>query len=156
MWNFLNARFEELLGAILLAVMACISFINVIMRYCTNLSFSSSEELTVNFFVWIVLLGTARAFREGNNFSMNLLYDAMPRPVRKLLYIFGTLCSIIFFAALCWQGYIEVVDEIELEVVSESLAIPVWLYTMATPLFSALIIVRILQKVREDFRTRNY
>ena len=156
MWNFLNARFEELLGALLLAVMACISFINVIMRYCTNLSFSSSEELTVNFFVWIVLLGTARAFREGNNFSMNLLYDAMPRPVRKLLYIFGTLCSIIFFAALCWQGYIEVVDEIELEVVSESLAIPVWLYTMATPLFSALIIVRILQKVREDFRTRNY
>ena len=156
MWNFLNARFEELLGAILLAVMACISFINVIMRYCTNLSFSSSEELTVNFFVWIVLLGTTRAFREGNNFSMNLLYDAMPRPVRKLLYIFGTLCSIIFFAALCWQGYIEVVDEIELEVVSESLAIPVWLYTMATPLFSALIIVRILQKVREDFRTRNY
>ena len=156
MWNFLNARFEELLGAILLAVMACISFINVIVRYCTNLSFSSSEELTVNFFVWIVLLGTARAFREGNHFSMNLLYDAMPRPVRKLLYIFGTLCSIIFFAALCWQGYIEVVDEIELEVVSESLAIPVWLYTMATPLFSALIIVRILQKVREDFRTRNY
>ena len=48
MWSFLNARFEELLGALLLAVMACISFINVIVRYCTNFSFSSSEELTVN------------------------------------------------------------------------------------------------------------
>lgn len=47
-------------------------------------------------------------------------------------------------------------DEFELNVVSESLAIPVWIYTMATPLFSALIIVRILQKVREDFRLRNY
>ena len=156
MWNFLNARFEELLGAILLAVMACISFINVIVRYCTNFSFSSSEELTVNLFVWIVLLGTSRAFREGGNFSMNLLYDAMPRPLRKLLYIFGTLCSIAFFAALCWQGYIEVKDEIELEVISESLAIPVWIYTIATPLFSALIIVRILQKLWEDFRSRNY
>ncbi|HJD96890.1 TRAP transporter small permease [Mailhella massiliensis] len=156
MWSFLNARFEELLGALLLAVMACISFINVIVRYCTNFSFSSSEELTVNFFVWIVLLGTARAFREGGNFSMNLLYDAMPRPVRKLLYVFSILCSIVFFAALCWQGSVEVMDEIELNVVSESLAIPVWLYTIATPLFSALIIVRILQKVWEDFRARNY
>lgn len=156
MWSFLNARFEELLGALLLAVMACISFINVIVRYCTNFSFSSSEELTVNFFVWIVLLGTSRAFREGGNFSMNLLYDAMPRSVRKLLYLFSVVCCIVFFVALCWQGCIEVMDEIELNVVSESLAIPVWLYTIATPLFSALIIVRILQKVREDFRTRSY
>ena len=156
MWSFLNARFEELLGALLLAVMACISFINVIVRYCTNFSFSSSEELTVNLFVWIVLLGTSRAFREGGNFSMNLLYDAMPRSVRKLLYLFSVVCCIVFFAALCWQGCIEVMDEIELNVVSESLAIPVWLYTIATPLFSALIIVRILQKVWEDFRTRSY
>lgn len=152
MWNFLNSRFEELLGALLLAVMACIAFINVIVRYCTNLSFSSSEELTVNFFVWIVLLGTSRAFREGTNFSMSLLYEALPRPVRKVLYYFGVLCSVIFFAALCWQGYIEVTDEIALNVVSESLAIPVWLYTMATPLFSALIVVRIFQKLREDMR----
>lgn len=156
MWDFLNRRFEELLGAFLLAVMACISFINVIIRYCTNFSFSSSEELTVNFFVWIVLLGTARAFREGGNFSMNLLYDAMPRPVRKLLYLFALMCSVAFFAALCWQGYIEVTDEIALNVVSESLAIPVWLYTIATPLFSVLIIVRIFQKVREDFRIGRY
>ena len=87
---------------------------------------------------------------------MNLLYDAMPRPVRKLLYVFSVVCCIAFFAALCWQGTIEVMDEIELNVVSESLAIPVWLYTIATPLFSALIIVRILQKVWEDFRTRSY
>jgi len=156
MRDFLNRRFEELLGAFLLAVMACISFINVIIRYCTNFSFSSSEELTVNFFVWIVLLGTARAFREGGNFSMNLLYDAMPRPVRKLLYLFALICSVVFFAALCWQGYIEVTDEIALNVVSESLALPVWLYTIATPLFSVLIIVRIFQKVREDFRIGRY
>ena len=79
MLDFLNKRLEELLGAFLLAVMACVAFANVIVRYCTNLSFAASEEITVNLFVWIVLLGTSRAFREGTNFSMNLLYDAMPR-----------------------------------------------------------------------------
>ena len=125
MLNFLNSRFEEILGAFLLGLMACISFINVIVRYCTNFSFSASEELTVNFFVWIVLLGTARAFREGSNFCMNLLY----------------------------LGSIEVWDEFSLNVSSESLDIPVWLYTMATPLFSLLIIVRIIQKVISDFKS---
>ena len=156
LFNLINKRFEEFLGALLLAVMACIAFINVIVRYCTNLSFAASEELTVNFFVWIVLLGTSRAFREGGNFSMNILYDHASRPVRSLLYIISIICSTAFFAALCWHGTFEVIDELELDVVSESLAIPVWLYTAATPLFSALIIIRILQKFFEDMRTGSF
>ena len=44
MLHFLNTRFEELLGSFLLAVMACIAFINIIIRYCTNLSFSASDR----------------------------------------------------------------------------------------------------------------
>ena len=156
MLDFLNKRLEEWLGAFLLAVMACVAFANVIVRYCTNFSFAASEEITVNFFVWIVLLGTSRAFREGSNFSMNLLYDALPRSIRKVLYIFSILCCLTFFAALAYEGYIEVMDEMDLDVVSESLAIPVWLYTICTPVFSILIIVRILQKVWDDLRIRNY
>ncbi|MBQ8829051.1 MAG: TRAP transporter small permease [Burkholderiaceae bacterium] len=156
MWKFLDQHFEELLGAILLAVMACIACINVFVRYCTNFSFSASEELTVNLFVWIVLLGTARAFRENSNFCMSLLYNAMPKSIRFGLYIFILLCSVAFFACLCWLGTIEVMDEFELNVSSESLAIPVWIYTMATPLFSALIVFRILQKAIEDIKNRTY
>ena len=78
MLKYLDGRFEELLGALLLAVMVSVAFINVVVRYCTNLSFSASEELTVNFFVWVVLLGASRSFREGSNFSMSLLYAACP------------------------------------------------------------------------------
>ncbi len=152
MLKFLNGRFEELLGAFLLLLMASISFINVIIRYCTNLSFSASEELTVNFFVWIVLLGTARTFREGGNFSMNVLYNLSSPAIRKCMYFFGIACCLAFFAVLCYLGCIEVLDEFELNVSSESLDIPVWLYTMATPLFSLLIIVRIIQKVFADMK----
>lgn len=86
MLHFLNTRFEDLLGSFLLAVMACIAFFNIIIRYCTNLSFSASEELTVNFFVWIVLLGTSIAFRESSNFTMNLLYSITHGWLRKTLY----------------------------------------------------------------------
>ncbi len=44
----------------------------------------------------------------------------------------------------------------DLNVSSESLDIPVWLYTLATPLFSLLIIVRILQRTVEDFRLNRF
>ncbi|MDO5537863.1 MAG: TRAP transporter small permease [Desulfovibrionaceae bacterium] len=156
MLKFLNERLEEILGSIVLAVMAVIAFLNVIVRYCTNFSFSYSEELTVNLFVWIVLLGTSRSFREGSNFCMSLFYDMMPRPARRVLYLFSLACCIAFFAALFYMGFLEVKDEIELSVVSESLAIPVWLYTICTPVLSLVIIFRILQKCAEDFRTGNY
>ena len=156
MLHFLNTRFEELLGSFLLAVMACIAFINIIIRYCTNLSFSASEELTVTFFVWIVLLGTSIAFRESSNFTMNLLYSITHGWLRKTLYFFGVICSLAFFVMLVYLGAIEVIDEIELNVSSESLDIPVWLYTIATPLFSALIIVRILQRTVEDIQKQNF
>lgn len=156
MLEFLNRRFEEVLGGLILAVMACIAFINVIIRYCTTLSFSASEELTVNLFVWIVLLGTACAFRESSNFTMNVLYSCTHGLLRKFLYFFSLVCCIAFFGCLIYLGSLEVLDEIELNASSESLNIPVWLYTIATPLFSTLIIFRILQRTCEDIRLNRF
>lgn len=156
MFKYLDRHFEELLGAVLLAAMVSIAFINVIVRYCTNLSFSASEELTVNLFVWIVLLGVSRAFREKTNFSMSVVYALCSKSIRVWLYCFAVICSIAFFVWLAWLGAVEVWDEYELNVSSESLDIPVWIYTMATPLFSALIVVRILQRALFDLRRNEF
>lgn len=49
MWSFLDKRFEDILGSIMLAVMVTITFLNVIVRYCTNFSFAWTEEITINF-----------------------------------------------------------------------------------------------------------
>lgn len=152
MLHFINTRLEELIGAALLLVMASIAFINVLVRYCTNLSFSSSEELTVNLFVWIVLLGISRCFRDGTHFSMSLLYAALSKRLRFFMDIFSFLCSEAFFMALCYYGYCEVYDEIDLNVVSESLAIPVWLYTISIPLVSFIIMIRIVQNFSKRLR----
>ena len=122
MLHFLNTRFEELLGAFLLAVMACIAFINIIVRY----------------------------------FTMSVVYSCTKGWLRKALYIFSVICCLAFFVWLVYLGAIEVIDEMDLNVSSESLDIPVWLYTMATPLFSLLIIVRILQRTVEDFRLNRF
>lgn len=156
MWRYLETRFEEILGSVLLAVMVTIAFVNVIVRYCTSFSFAWTEELTVNFFVWVVLLGTARSFRDGGHLGMTLLYESLPRQIRRLCYWAAIIICIVFFGALCWTGSLEVVDEYELEAISESLGIPVWWYTSATPLFSLLIIYRMLQRAVADLRSGNY
>ena len=154
--RFLNERAEESLGALMLAVMSVIAFLNVVVRYCTNLSFAWSEELTVNLFVWVVLLGTAAVFRERGHLGMNLLYDALPKKVRLACYLLALALGLAFFAALVWYGVLEIKDEIELEATSESLGIPVWIYTLATPLVSCLVIVRIAQRAWTDLRRGDY
>ena len=146
-------HFEEYLGALLLAVMATVAFANVVVRYCTNLSFSVSEELTVNLFVWVVMLGASRAFREGSNFCMSVIFNAVPKSLKRVMYLLGMICSIIFLCVLCYYGTIEVMDEVDLEVVSESLAIPVWLYTGVTPLLSLVAVIRVIQRTVDDFRS---
>lgn len=156
MWQFLDRHFEEILGSLLFAVMVGVAFVNVVVRYLTPFSFAWSEELTINFFVWVVLLGTARAFREGTNLGMNLLYDALPRHLRLGFYWLAVLFCLGFFGIMAYVGLVEVLDEIEIDSVSEALAIPVWWYTMATPLFSVLIIFRMLQKTCADMRNRYY
>ena len=87
---------------------------------------------------------------------MNLFYDALPRPLRLVCYLAGFLICILFFAVLGWTGVLEILDEADLEVTSESLAIPVWLYTSCTPLLSLLTIFRILQRGAEVLRLRKY
>ena len=126
MWSLLDRRFEDYLGSFMLAAMAAIAFINVVVRYCTSFSFAWTEELTINFFVWITMLGTARAFREGGHLGMTALYDALPRRFRRVCYWGSVLLAVCFFGALFWTGLTEVLDEIDLEATSEALGIPVW------------------------------
>ncbi|WP_337428232.1 TRAP transporter small permease, partial [Desulfovibrio sp.] len=116
MLRFLDTRLEEMLGALLLAVMVTIAFVNVVVRYCTPFSFAWTEELTINFFVWIVLLGSARSFRDGSHLGMSILYDALPKSLRFCCYLLSMALCLGFFGALAWTGWLEVRDEYELEV----------------------------------------
>lgn len=154
MLQFLDRHFEDVLGSILLAIMVTIAFINVIVRYCTAFSFAWTEEITVNFFVWITMLGTAKAFRSGSHLAMSLVYDSFSRKGKIICYVFACIVCLIFFGALFYTGVKEVIDEYELDAISESMGIPVWWYTIATPLFSLLIIFRMLQHSWYDWRSR--
>ena len=147
---------EELIGSIMVFVMVSVAFVNVVVRYLTSYSFSFSEELEVNLFVWCVLLGTAMAFKQGANLSLTMFYDLCPKSVRKLLFILSTVASIIFFGVLAYMGYLEVADEVALGVITESLGIPVYFYTVATPLVSALIVIRILDAAVATIRKNDY
>lgn len=154
--TFLLKHLEEALGAILLAVMVSIAFLNVVTRYVLRYSMAFTEELTLYLFVWMVMVGTSLAFREGSNMCVSLLYDRLPKTFRKYVFLVINVMSLIFFCVLAYWGYREVLDEILLNAKTEALELPVYVFTGAVPLISLLIIARLVFKSVSVLRSGDY
>ncbi|GHS94952.1 hypothetical protein AGMMS50276_08920 [Synergistales bacterium] len=149
-------NFEEIVGSLALAVMIFITFLNVITRYVIIHPLSFTEEVTVSMFVWIVLLGTSVAFRKNAHLSMTFVYDFMSLPLKKISFVIANAMCLVFFSLLTWLGSIQVFDELDLGVTSEALGIPTAIYSAGIPVFSLLIIIRILQSCRDIMRKGTY
>ena len=151
-WNNL----EEIISSAMIAIMVTVAFVNVITRYFIKMSLAWTEELEVNLFVWLVLLGTALAFKKGGHLGMSFIYEKFSPKYRKVLFAMSIGLGTVFFVVLAYLGYLEVRDEIALSVTTESLGIPVYIYTIATPVLSVLIIIRIFQAAVKQIRAGKY
>jgi len=136
---------EELLGAALLALMALLAFVNVITRYVFQVPLAFTEEIEVNALVWLTLFGTSAAFRRRHHLKMLFFQDRLPKAVAIWLNHFITLLGAGLFASLGYLGLMQLLDERFLEITSESLGLPQWLYTICIPVGCSLIVFRIIQ-----------
>ncbi len=147
---------EESLSAVLLAAMATIAFVNVLTRFGLNYSLAFTEELTVYFSVWVTLLGISLAFREKNHMVVTMFYDMLPGSTRKAAYLFAALCNIAFFAILGYWGFVQVHDEMMLQVRTESMHMPMWFFSASIPVVSCFIIMRVVFRTIHDVKSGNY
>ena len=152
MLALLERRLEEVLGAFVLAVMVTIAFINVISRYLIRLPLAFTEEITVNLFVWLVLLGTAVAFRDEAHLKVVFFVDRLPKVWQRWVIVFTHLVSLAVFAVILRLGWLQVADEIWLGVTTQSMGVPVWYFTLGMPVGAALVILRILQAMGRALR----
>lgn len=153
--RWIVAHFEEILSTILLSLMAILAFAGVITRYVFHVPIAFTEELEINALVWLTLFGTASAFRRKKHLRMTFLQDKMPRAWQRCLTLTINLLCIGLFAILGYLGYIQLLDEKFLEITSESLNIPQWIYTVCIPVGCMLIIGRILESSYTEIKGWN-
>jgi TRAP-type C4-dicarboxylate transport system permease small subunit len=147
MW--LLRDFEKILCAAIFMAMTGIGFANVVIRYLTNRSFAATEELLVNGFLLLTLLGAAIAARRGEHLAVTILFDALPRRGRMvLLWISGALgLALLGLSAwFCWQL---LVYQFQSGLASYALQLPAWYYTAGLPFAFLLVAVRFLQHLLE-------
>lgn len=141
----ITAHFEEVLCAILFAIMAILAFVNIISRYLLKYSLAFTEEILISFFVWLTLLGTAIAFRQGGHLGFNFITDRLPGTFRKLFVWVSALLGVMLFLFLIYFSIFQLKEEISMNITSSGIGIPQWWYTIGMPIWSILVIVRIIQ-----------
>ncbi len=99
------AWIEESLLALLLAGMTGVAFVNVVARRLFASSFPWALELTLNLFLYLVLLGMAYALRRGLHASVDAFVRRLAPRAEKLCYLLASLCVVVYALVLSATGF---------------------------------------------------
>jgi len=133
-------RIDHWIVAILLFTMASIAFINVLSRYLFHFSFAATEEITINLFVWMTVIGSGIAFERGGQLGMITLYNLFPKRFKKVVIVFGSALSALLFLLVDIYMIQAIYEELTLfQATSAALGIPVWIYYIGVPIFSVFV-----------------
>ncbi len=148
-------NFEEYLGAIILFIMVSVGFVNVLTRYLIKYPLAFTEEIELALFVYLVVLGTAAAFKKNAHLCVSFFVNLFPKKLKKIIIIFGMILSILLFGVLFYYGILQVRDERMFSTTSEALGIPTWYYTLSIPIGCFLIIIRLFQAIYIELKKKD-
>ncbi|OPX38930.1 MAG: hypothetical protein B1H11_03965 [Desulfobacteraceae bacterium 4484_190.1] len=139
-----SIRIDHWISAILLFTMAAIAFINVLSRYLFHFSFAATEEITINLFVWLTVVGSGIAFERGGQLGMVTLYNVFPRKFKRVIVLFSAGMSALLFILVDIYTIQAIKDEVTLfHATSAALGIPVWIYYTGVPILSIFVFMGI-------------
>ena len=90
------AGFEKIVTSVILVFVTVLTFANVCVRYLTPNQFAWSEELTINLFVLLIMLGCGLSTRDGSLISLSLVFDRLGVMGKKIFVAIITLANIAF------------------------------------------------------------
>lgn len=138
-------RMEEYLCAVILLFMALLGFANVAVRYLTTFSLAFSEELLVNLFVWLSLLGIAIGVKRQAHLGVTVLTDLFPRSWQRVVLALAAVAGIVLFVIVLRQGWELTLIQRSWGARSYSLDLPMWWFSAGIPVGAAFVLIRLLQ-----------
>ncbi|NMM36335.1 MAG: TRAP transporter small permease [Glaciimonas sp.] len=140
-------KIEEFCAALAMALICCITFANVLVRYFTDVSFAFTEEFSIFLMVVLTLFGAAAAFARDTHIRMTFITERLPRKLARVLEYLVLALSALMFAIMAWYGTFLFWDDWQYGTTSPGIGIPQWIYTLWLPLLSVVIFLRIIGRM---------
>jgi len=138
-------RWEDWVGAATLALLALITFANVLVRYFSNESFAWTEEISVSLMVVLTLVATSGAVLRDRHIRVEILFHGGSKARRRRLGMLSAFATIVAFSILSVLGGRLAWDDYQYEVTSPGIGVPQWWYTVALPVLCIVITWRAIE-----------
>lgn len=148
-----SLRLEDVLTAGAMALLALITFANVIVRYFTDSSFAWTEELSVFLMIVLALVGGSSAVARDRHIRIEFFCASGTARRRRRLAQLGAALVALLFALIAVVSVRVVWDDWRFEETSPGIGVPQWWYSVWLPVLAALITWRavglLLQRTRQ-------
>lgn len=135
---------EDWLTVIVMALLALITFANVVVRYLTDQSFAWTEEFSVFLMIVLALVAGSASVARNRQIRIEFFADSGPASRQRALARFGALMVALLFMLMAVLSSRIVWDQFQYEETSPGIGVPMWWYTIWLPVMSVAIALRAL------------
>ena len=104
-----------------------LNFINVIGRYGFGSTILSADELQIYIMVFMTFLGAAVVAWRNRQLRMDVVVNALPMPLRRLLRMAELAVTIVLTAFVLWNSTHYAMQMFDIGRVSDMARVPVWI-----------------------------
>jgi TRAP-type C4-dicarboxylate transport system permease small subunit len=135
---------EDWLTVVVMALLALITFTNVVVRYFTDQSFAWTEEFSVFLMIVLALVAGSASVARNRQIRIEYFADSGPAARQRALARFGAIMVFLLFALIAVLSVRVVYDDIQFGETSPGIGVPQWWYTIWLPVMSVAIAGRAL------------
>jgi TRAP-type C4-dicarboxylate transport system permease small subunit len=122
----LTGWIEHALAYAFIAAVA-LNFINVVGRYGFGSTILSADELQIFIMVFMTFLGAAVVAWRNQHLRMDVLVNALPPPIRRLIKIAELVAIVILAAFVLWNSTYYAKQMFNIGRVSDMAQVPMWI-----------------------------
>ena len=127
-------QIEDWLTVIIMALLALITFANVLVRYFTDQSFAWTEEFSVFLMILLAMVAGSAAVARDRHIRIEYFAESGSMARRKGLAQFGAAMVAILFFLIAALSVRVVWDDFRFEETSPGIGVPQWWYTIWLPI----------------------
>jgi len=152
--NTFIRKIETLIASLIIYSVLLVVVIGVLWRYAFNRPIVWVEEVSNMLYVWIVFIGAAFAYLEGDLIRMDFIHDLFPNVVRKILAIcFDALTSVCcaYLIPHAWR-FLGIISRVDTMILKISWGFLFWPGLFMAISFSVLGVLKTISGIR-NFRS---
>ena len=134
-----SLRIEDWLTVIVMALLALITFANVLARYFTDSSIAWTEEFSVFLMIVLAMVAASAAVARDRHIRIEYFAEGGSLARRRRLAQFGALLVALLFGLIAVLSVRVVWDDYRFGETSPGIGVPQWWYSVWLPVFSTLI-----------------